>query len=148
VDPEAAELGDALALDRARIVMDGTDVTLLCYGADGPDLWSRPCRPGRRRSVEVIDLRLAVPLDLQTIYDSVRRTGRCVWPTRRRSPRPGRGIATRITEECFYQLESPVLRVGVSPPPYPPSRLEDHTWPDLERVLTPSTAPRRLRGGW
>ena len=41
----------------------------------------------------------------------------------------GAEIAARITEECFYQLEAPVLRVGGFPTPYPPSRLEDYYLP-------------------
>ena len=55
--------------------------------------------------------------------------------------RPGAGgaigaeIAARITEECFYELEAPVLRVGGYHTPYPPSRLEDDYLPDLDRVL-------------
>ena len=47
----------------------------------------------------------------------------------------GAEIAARITEHCFYQLESPVLRVGGFSAPYPPSRLEEHYLPDLDRVL-------------
>ncbi|HEY1343732.1 MAG TPA: transketolase C-terminal domain-containing protein, partial [Streptosporangiaceae bacterium] len=43
--------------------------------------------------------------------------------------------AARVTEACFYQLEAPVLRVGGFSTPYPPSRLEDHYLPDLDRVL-------------
>jgi 2-oxoisovalerate dehydrogenase E1 component beta subunit len=136
VDP-AAELGDALALDRARIVLDGTDVTLLCYGPMVRTcVESAVAARAEGRSVEVIDLRSLSPLDLQTICDSVRRTGRCV--VAHEAPVTGglgAEIAARITEECFYQLESPVLRVGGFSTPYPPSRLEDHYLPDLDRVL-------------
>ena len=39
------------------------------------------------------------------------------------------------SEQCFYQLEAPVLRVGGFSTPYPPSRLEEHYLPDLDRVL-------------
>jgi pyruvate dehydrogenase E1 component beta subunit len=47
----------------------------------------------------------------------------------------GSEIAARITEECFYSLESPVLRVGGFDTPYPPSRIEEEYLPDLDRVL-------------
>ena len=47
----------------------------------------------------------------------------------------GAEIAARISQECFYSLESPVLRVGAYTTPYPPSRLEEHYLPDLDRIL-------------
>ena len=40
-----------------------------------------------------------------------------------------------MTEECFYRLEAPVLRVGGFSTPYPPSKLEENYLPDLDRVL-------------
>ena len=47
----------------------------------------------------------------------------------------GAELAARITEECFYSLEAPVLRVGGFDTPYPPSRIEEDCLPDLDRVL-------------
>ena len=47
----------------------------------------------------------------------------------------GSEIAARVTEQCFYSLEAPVLRVGGFDLPYPPSRVEDEYLPDLDRVL-------------
>jgi pyruvate dehydrogenase E1 component beta subunit len=44
-------------------------------------------------------------------------------------------MAARISEQCFYSLQAPVLRVGGFATPYPPSRLEEHFLPDLDRVL-------------
>jgi pyruvate dehydrogenase E1 component beta subunit len=88
------------------------------------------------RALEVIDLRSLSPLDLPTIVASVRRTGRCV--VVHEAPVTGglgAEIAARVTEACFYQLEAPVLRVGGFSVPYPPSRLEEHYLPDLDRVL-------------
>ncbi|HWG62958.1 MAG TPA: alpha-ketoacid dehydrogenase subunit beta [Streptosporangiaceae bacterium] len=136
VDTGAA-LADALPLDRARVVTEGSDVTLLCYGPMVRTcLESAIAAQDDGRSVEVIDLRSLSPLDDQTIYSSVRRTGRCVVvheaPV---SGGLGAEIAARITEACFYHLESPVLRVGGFSTPYPPSRLEEHYLPDLDRVL-------------
>jgi pyruvate dehydrogenase E1 component beta subunit len=88
------------------------------------------------RSLEVIDLRSLSPLDIGSITAAVRRTGRCVI-VHEAPVTAGLGaeIAARVTEECFYQLEAPVLRVGGFSTPYPPSRLEDHYLPDLDRVL-------------
>jgi pyruvate dehydrogenase E1 component beta subunit len=44
-------------------------------------------------------------------------------------------VAARVTEECFYSLEAPVLRVGAFDTPYPASRIEEDYLPDLDRVL-------------
>jgi pyruvate dehydrogenase E1 component beta subunit len=44
-------------------------------------------------------------------------------------------IAARITEQCFYSLEAPVLRVGGYSTPYPASRVEEDYLPDLDRIL-------------
>ena len=71
-----------------------------------------------------------------TVVESVRKTGRCV--VVHEAPvfvGLGAEIAARVTEECFYPLEAPVLRVGGFSTPYPPSRLEEHYLPDLDRVL-------------
>ena len=47
----------------------------------------------------------------------------------------GSEIAARVSEKCFYSLESPVIRVGAPHTPYPPSRVEEEYLPDLDRVL-------------
>src|SRR5215471_4021673 len=133
----SAPLDSALPLDAARIVLPGDDVTLLCYGP-----LVRTCVEAAMaareegRSVEVIDLRSLSPLDMETIAASVTRTGRCV--IAHEAPvyaGLGAEIAARVTERCFYHLEAPVLRVGGFSTPYPPSRLEDHYLPDLDRIL-------------
>jgi len=87
-------------------------------------------------SIEVIDLRTLSPLDLEPVYASVRRTGRVV-VVHEAVVNLGIGaeVAARITEQCFYALESPVLRVGGFDTPYPPSRIEEEYLPDLDRVL-------------
>ena len=47
----------------------------------------------------------------------------------------GAEVAARVTEQCFYSLEAPVMRVGGFDTPYPPSRLEEDYLPDLDRIL-------------
>jgi pyruvate dehydrogenase E1 component beta subunit len=133
----AAERPAALPLNRARTVLEGTDVTVLCYGPMVRTcVESAVAARADGRSIEVIDLRSLSPLDDETIMAAVRRTGRCV-VVHEAAVTGGLGaeIAARITEQCFYQLESPVLRVGGFSAPYPPSRLEEHYLPDLDRVL-------------
>jgi pyruvate dehydrogenase E1 component beta subunit len=47
----------------------------------------------------------------------------------------GGELAARVTEQCFYSLEAPVMRVGGFDTPYPPSRVEEDFLPDLDRIL-------------
>jgi 2-oxoisovalerate dehydrogenase E1 component beta subunit len=130
-------LAAALPMEKARTLASGTDVTLMCYGP-----MVRTCMEAAAaassegRSVEVIDLRSLSPLDTETIFASVRRTGRCI-VVHEAAVTGGLGaeIAARVSQECFYSLEAPVLRVGGYSTPYPPSRLEEHYLPDLDRVL-------------
>jgi 2-oxoisovalerate dehydrogenase E1 component beta subunit len=133
----AVSLDDALPLDVARTVTEGTDVTVLAYGPMVKvAVEAAVAARDDGRSLEVIDLRTLSPVDMPAVTASVRRTGRCVI-VHEAPVYAGLGaeIATRITEECFYALEAPVLRVGGFSIPYPPSRIEDHYLPDLDRVL-------------
>jgi 2-oxoisovalerate dehydrogenase E1 component beta subunit len=87
-------------------------------------------------SIEVIDLRTLSPLDMAPVLESVRKTGRAVVAHEAHvNLGMGSEIAARITEECFFSLEAPVLRVGGFDTPYPPSRIEEEWLPDLDRVL-------------
>ncbi|OPG12149.1 alpha-ketoacid dehydrogenase subunit beta [Microbispora sp. GKU 823] len=126
-----------LPLDRARTVRQGRDVTLVAYGPMVKTcLEAAAAAEEDGRDIEVIDLRSLNPLDVDVLTESVTRTGRCV--VVHEAPvftGFGAEIAARVTERCFYSLEAPVLRVGGFSTPYPPSRLEDHYLPDLDRVL-------------
>ncbi|WP_328341516.1 alpha-ketoacid dehydrogenase subunit beta [Micromonospora sp. NBC_00421] len=132
-----APLSGAYPLHSARVVRPGTAATVLAYGP-----MVRTCIEAATaaaedgRELEVVDLRTLSPLDLTAVYESVRRTGRCV--VVHEAPGNlglGSEIAARITEECFYSLESPVLRVTGYDTPYPASRVEEEYLPDLDRVL-------------
>jgi 2-oxoisovalerate dehydrogenase E1 component beta subunit len=70
------------------------------------------------------------------VVESVRRTGRAV-VVHEAHVNLGMGaeVSARITEQCFYSLEAPVLRVGGLDTPYPPSRIEEEWLPDLDRLL-------------
>ena len=86
--------------------------------------------------LEVIDLRTLSPLDLPTVIDSVRRTGRAIIV--HEAPGNlglGAEIAARIQEQAFYSLQAPVLRVTGYDTPYPPARIEDEWLPNLDRIL-------------
>jgi 2-oxoisovalerate dehydrogenase E1 component beta subunit len=124
-------------LHQARVVRPGTDLTIVAYGPMvkvGMDAATAAQEDGR--DLEVIDLRSLSPLDSDTVLESVRRTGRLV--VVHEAPVTlgvGAELAARITEQAFYSLEAPVLRVGGFDTPYPPSRLEEDFLPDLDRVL-------------
>jgi 2-oxoisovalerate dehydrogenase E1 component beta subunit len=127
----------ALPLAAARVVQAGTDATVVAYGP-----MVRTCLDAaaaaaeESQSLEVIDLRSLSPLDMPVLHDSVRKTGRCVVVHEaQRTLGVGGEIAARVTEECFYSLEAPVLRVTGYDTPYPPSRVEEEYLPDLDRVL-------------
>ena len=132
-----AELGAVEPLHASRIVRPGDAATVLAYGPmvrTALDAATAAAEEGRE--MEVIDLRTLSPLDLGPVYESVRRTGRCV-VVHEAPGNVGLGaeIAARVTEECFYSLEAPVLRVTGFNTPYPASRLEEEYLPDLDRVL-------------
>jgi pyruvate dehydrogenase E1 component beta subunit len=121
----------------ARVVRPGSSVTVVAYGPMvKTSLEAAAAAEQDGIDIEVIDLRSLSPLDTTTVIDSVRRTGRLV--VVHEAPiflGMGSEIAARVTEQCFYSLEAPVLRVGGFDTPYPPSRLEDHYLPDLDRIL-------------
>ncbi|MFJ2086931.1 alpha-ketoacid dehydrogenase subunit beta [Micromonospora chokoriensis] len=132
-----APLSEAYPLHSARVVRPGTDVTVLAYGP-----MVRTCLEAATaaaedgRELEVIDLRSLSPLDLGAAYESVKRTGHAVVVHEAPSNIGlGAELAARITEECFYSLESPVLRVTGFDTPYPAARVEEEYLPDLDRVL-------------
>jgi pyruvate dehydrogenase E1 component beta subunit len=121
----------------SRVARPGTDVTVLAYGPTvRTALTAAEAAAGEGRSLEVIDLRTLSPLDMGPVLDSVRRTGRCV-VVHEAHVNLGLGaeLAARVTEECFYSLEAPVLRVGGFDTPYPASRIEEDFLPDLDRLL-------------
>ncbi|MER5420273.1 alpha-ketoacid dehydrogenase subunit beta [Streptosporangium roseum] len=136
VDTSAAPDGWT-PFDQAQVVRPGTDLTVLAYGPMVKTcLEAAAAAEEDGRSLEVVDLRSLNPLDIARVTESVRKTGRCV--VVHEAPVYngfGAEVAARITETCFYNLEAPVLRIGGPSTPYPPSRLEDHYLPDLDRVL-------------
>lgn len=137
VDTDADALAAESVLDGARVLRPGTDVTLVAHGPTvATALRVADAAAAEGRSVEVVDLRTISPLDITTVAASVRRTGRCV--VVHEAPvlyGTGAEVAARVTEECFYHLEAPVLRVGGFHTPYPVAKLEHEYLPGLDRVL-------------
>ncbi|MCU1523303.1 MAG: alpha-ketoacid dehydrogenase subunit beta [Microbacteriaceae bacterium] len=126
-----------LSMEAARVVREGTDVTLVAYGplvATALDAATAASDDGI--SIEVIDLRSLSPIDFGTVEASVRRTGRLVI-THEAQQFGGLGaeIAASITDRCFFHLEAAPARVTGFDVPYPPAKLEEHFLPDLDRLL-------------
>ena len=123
---------------RARTVRAGTDLTIACYGP-----MVRTCLEAAQvaeaehlASIEVIDLQSLAPLDVDTVVDSVRRTGRLVIVHEaQRTLGIGAELAAQVGQRCFLDLEAPIERVTGWDVPYPPARIEEHYLPDLDRVL-------------
>jgi pyruvate dehydrogenase E1 component beta subunit len=134
---EVDESAKPQPLHSAAVLREGRDATLLAYGPMiKVCLDAATAAEDEGRDLEVIDLRTLSPLDMAVINGSVQKTGRAI--VVQEAPMNcslGSEVAARITEQCFYSLEAPVLRVGGFDMPYPASRLEDEYLPDLDRVL-------------
>lgn len=122
---------------KAHVLREGTDATLVVYGPLVPvALAAANAAAEDGRSVEVIDLRSISPIDFDTVEASVNKTGRLV--VAHEAPTfggIGGEIASRISERCFYSMESPAIRVGGFHMPYPVARVEEHYLPDIDRML-------------
>jgi 2-oxoisovalerate dehydrogenase E1 component len=122
---------------KARVVREGSDVTIVTYGA----LVQRSLEAAKRLekqgvSVELIDLRTLVPYDWERVAESVRKTSRVV-VAHEDSVSYGYGaeIAARISDELFEYLDAPVRRVGATDTfvAYAP-QVEDFILPQIEDV--------------
>ncbi len=109
--------------DSAAIFRAGTQVTVLTYGTM---TWVAEAA-ARETGIdaEIIDLRSIWPMDLDTVVDSVRKTGRCVVVHEAtRTNGFGAELCALVQEHCFYQLEAPIERVTGWDTPYPHA----HEW--------------------
>ncbi|TAL45041.1 MAG: alpha-ketoacid dehydrogenase subunit beta [Salinibacterium sp.] len=134
------EVDDAVSgaeLHSSRVVRLGTDVTVVGHGAMlAVLLQAAEIAAEEGTSIEVIDLRSISPIDYEPILESVRKTGRLVLA--QEAPgfvSVGSEIAATVTEQAFYSLEAPVLRVAGFDTPFPPAKLESVYLPDADRVL-------------
>ncbi|PTU30858.1 alpha-ketoacid dehydrogenase subunit beta [Stenotrophobium rhamnosiphilum] len=105
-------------LGRANVLRPGTAVTVLCYGTMVHVCLAAAAESGI--DAEVIDLRTLMPLDLETIEASVRKTGRCVIVHEAtRTCGFGAELSAQVQEACFIHLEAPIERVTGWDTPYP-----------------------------
>ena len=123
-------------LGRARVAREGSDVTVVAYGAMVP-LAKRAATElaGEATSIEVLDLRTLKPLDEDALLASAARTGRVV--VVQEAPRTcgyAAEIAAILAEKAILDLRGPILRVTGYDVPYPYWKLEDAYMPSVARV--------------
>ena len=105
-------------LESAAVFRAGRDLTVLAYGT--MVFVSEAAAQETGIDAEIIDLRSLWPLDLDTLADSVRKTGRCVIVHEAtRTSGFGAELAALVQEHCFFQLEAPIERVTGWDTPYP-----------------------------
>ena len=139
--------GEALPLDVCFVLRDGTDVTLVTWGAQVKEtLEAAEALAKDGISAEVIDVATLTPLDFDTIAESVAKTGRCVIV--HEAPKTagfGGEIAARLAEECMYDLLAPVERVTGYDTHIPLFRLEMKYLPSVEKIV--AAAKRTVAAG-
>jgi pyruvate dehydrogenase E1 component beta subunit len=129
---------ETMPLGRAQVVREGSDLTLIAYGAMLRIAREAADTLAQEDGVqcEVLDLLTISPLDRETIVASVARTGRAVIVHEApRSFGPGAEIAASIMDGAFLSLEAPVARVAAWDVPFPGFAREKATVPDVARVL-------------
>jgi 2-oxoisovalerate dehydrogenase E1 component len=136
---EESSRGDLLPFGKASIVKEGEDITVVCWGMAVFMAYEVACEL-KDISIEVIDLRTLNPLDMKTILESLKKSGRVIvfheaWKT----AGFGAEILSRIVEEGFEYLDAPVKRVAAKDVPIPYCRdLEDEVLPqkqDLKKAI-------------
>ena len=129
-------------LSKAAVVRQGKDVTVLAYGT-----MVHVCGAAANDAgvdAEIIDLRTLLPVDIETIVESVKKTGRCVIVHEAtRTCGYGAELSALVQEHCFYHLEAPIERVTGWDTPYP-HVLEWSYFPGPKRV---AEALRRVMEG-
>jgi acetoin:2,6-dichlorophenolindophenol oxidoreductase subunit beta len=126
---------EPVPLGQAKVVREGSQVSVITYGAYVSECLEVAAElDSEGISAEVVDLRTLVPLDVETIVSSVRKTSRAV-VVHEAARRLGYGaeIAAVIQEECFWWLDQPVRRVAALNTPTPTS-------PPLEDAVVPQAA--------
>src|SRR5690606_17953451 len=135
---EVPEGDYTVPIGKARIVREGTDVTLIAWGAMVRIAAEAADQVEREHgwSCELIDLRTISPLDRDAVIASVQKTGRCV--ILHEAPRQG-GMAAELTtlinEHALLHLQAPVVRVTGFDTVMPLLALEDEYLPSVGRMV-------------
>jgi 2-oxoisovalerate dehydrogenase E1 component beta subunit len=129
--------GEALPLDTCFVLRDGIDVTLVSWGASIKETLEAAAELAQQGiDAEVIDVATISPLDINTILDSVARTGRCVIVHEAaRSFGVGAEIAAQLAGEGITSLLAPVIRVTGFDTVMPLYRYEQDYMPGVNRIV-------------
>jgi len=131
---EVPEEEYTVPIGKAKIIEEGEDVTVVSWGA--PVIQCIKAMDEVESSVELIDLRTVYPWDIETVVESVNKTGRCVVVHEAaRTAGYGAEIATTIQERCFLRLEAPVQRVTGFDTVMPYYKLEMDYLPEAPRIV-------------
>ncbi len=123
-----------IPIGRARVRREGSDLTIVTYGAMVPVALAAAEASGV--SAEVIDLRTLFPWDRTTVLESVAKTGRLlVVQEPQGSAGVGSDVAAVVASEALYDLQAPIVRITGFDVPWPQFAIEDHALVDKERVL-------------
>jgi pyruvate dehydrogenase E1 component beta subunit len=126
-------------LGKAKVLREGSDVTIVALAAMVPRAMkaAETLANDHNVSAEVIDVRSLVPLDVTTIFASVSKTNRLV--TVEENPRLcgwGAEVSSLVSEELFWDLEGPIIRVTTPHIPLPSADiLEDAVMPSAQRIV-------------
>lgn len=133
---EVEDNGEALPLDTCFVLKEGSDVTLVSWGAMIHETMIAAKEfEAEGVSCEVIDLATISPVDYETILDSVEKTGRLVIV--HEAPRTagmGAEIAAEVAEKAIFSLEAPIQRVTGYDTPMPLFKLEHDYMPSVNRI--------------
>ncbi len=132
---EVSEDEYTVPIGKAKVITEGTDLTMISWGATVTQCLEALDNLPEDISVEMIDLRTIYPIDIECIAQSVEKTGRCVIV--HEAPKTcgmGAEIATIIQERCFLHLEAPVQRVCGFDTVMPYYKLELEYLPDAKRI--------------
>lgn len=124
-----------IPIGEAKVVNEGEDLTVVTWGAPVFQCLQAMDNLPEDVSIELIDLRSIYPFDMDTIAQSVQKTGRCVIV--HEAPLTcgmGAEIAARIMEECFLYLQAPVQRVAGFDTIMPYYKLELDYLPEAPRI--------------
>ncbi|MCL6586739.1 MAG: alpha-ketoacid dehydrogenase subunit beta, partial [Anoxybacillus sp.] len=125
-----------IPLGKARIVKEGEDVTVISWGASVPLVAKVAEEMKEKVDIEVIDLRSLQPLDWDTIYSSVSKTGRVIIVHEAvKTNGFGAEIAALISERALFSLSAPIVRITGYDTPYPVPSVEDDWLPNAARMI-------------
>ncbi|OGT49660.1 MAG: 2-oxoisovalerate dehydrogenase [Gammaproteobacteria bacterium RIFCSPHIGHO2_12_FULL_41_15] len=129
--------GQALPLDQSFILREGSDITLISWGAMLTEsLQAADQLVKENISVEVIDLATIKPIDTETILNSVAKTGRCVIVHEAaKTCGVGAEIAAIIAEKALYYLTAPIKRITGYDTVMPYKQLENDYMPSTKRII-------------